>query len=285
MLNAVVQSKQGKTAVIDLTAPYHEIYRELRGIGCYRSPEQLLLRDEEDEDYSVKRYAESDVGNSLLPLLSERDSLYDAYLLDLAVTGAREEIKTELEQNLLHGQYQSFSEVLGDISEMKIAAADTRVTFYCPLTAMLDEGEGDDYTPVSGWYITDNRAGIEDKLLEEQTPDCGDMAEYLGNQSGLSSELLYAVWGLEKIDGEVYGKIDCYLKEALSAEETEKLRSAVRGQNSDGFGESFEQRAIETDDGDLYISFWNSSDDYFLDTEAEMEQRMGDSVQIGGIDV
>ena len=64
-----------------------------------------------------------------------------------------------------------------------------------------------------------------------------------------------------------------------------KLRSAVRGQNSAGFGESFEQRAIETDDGDLYISFWNSSDDYFLDTEAEMEQRMGDSVQIGGIDV
>ncbi len=283
MLNAVIQSKQGKVAVIDLTAPYHEIYQELQSIGCYGSPERLLLRDEEDEDYSVKLYAESDIGNSLLPLLSERDSLYDAYLLDLAVTGAREEIKTELEQNLLHGQYRYFSEVLDDINEMKVAVADTRITFYCPLTAMLDEREGYDYTPVFGWYITDNRASIEDKLLEEQTPDLGDMAEYLGNHSGLGNKLLYAVWGLEEIDGEIYGRIDCYLTEPLNHGETEKLRSAVRGQNSDGFGEGFEQRPIRTEDGDLYVYFWNSSSDYFLYTESEMAEHMGGSMQMGGM--
>lgn len=55
--------------------------------------------------------------------------------------------------------------------------------------------------------------------------------------------------------GKIYGKIDCYLNEELNTEEIEKLRSAISGQNSDGFGESFEQRAIKTDDGDLYVSF------------------------------
>ena len=77
---------------------------------------------------------------------------------------------------------------------------------------------------------------------------------------------------MEEIRGEIYGKIDCYLTESLNADETEKLRDAVCGQNSDGFGESFEQRAIKTDDGDLYVSFWNSSDDYFLYTESEMDE-------------
>ena len=271
MINAIVQNKQGETAVIDLTVHYHEIYKELQSLGYYSSPERLLLRDEEDEEYSVKLYSDSDIGNSMILLLNERDSLYDAYLLDLAVTNAREEIKTDLEQNLLHGQYTTFSEVLDDINQMKIAAAETKLTFFCPLEATIYDDEGY-YSPASNYTISDNRDKIEDMLGIEQLPDLGDMAEYVGEHSGIGNKLIYAVWGLEEIRGEVYGKIDCYLTEALNAEETEKLREAVCGQNSDGFGESFEQRAIKTEDGELYVSFWNSSSDYFLYTESEMDE-------------
>ena len=42
----------------------------------------------------------------------------------------------------------------------------------------------------------------------EQLPDLGDMAEYVGEHSGIGNKLIYAVWGLEEIRGEVYGKID-----------------------------------------------------------------------------
>ena len=278
MINAIVQNKQGETAVIDLNVHYHEIYKELQSLGYYGSPERLLLRDEEDEEYSVKLYSDSDIGNSMILLLNERDSLYDAYLLDLAVTNAREEIKTDLEQNLLYGQYTTFSEVLEDIHQMKIEAAETRVTFFCPLKATIYDDEGD-YSPASNYTISDNRDKIEDMLGIEQLPDLGDMAEYVGEHSGIGNKLIYAVWGLEEIRGEVYGKIDCYLTEALNDEETEKLRDAVCGQNSDGFGESFEQRAIKTEDGDLYVSYWNSSGNYFLYTESEMNAHLqGDEV-------
>ena len=58
----------------------------------------------------------------------------------------------------------------------------------------------------------------------------------------------------------------------LNSEETEKLRSAVCGQNSDGFGESFEQRPIKTPDGDIYVSFWNSDESWSLQTEDEMNE-------------
>ncbi len=257
--------------MVDLTANRNTLYQEIHTIGLYLTPERLFLRDEEDEEYSVKLYAESDIGQHLLPLLGEHDTLYDAYLLDLAVTNARGEIRSDLEQNILNDQYRDFSEVLDDINEMKMAAADTRLTFYCPLKASLDEDDGEGPYAVSNWYIADNRSSIEDRLYEEQLPDLGDMAEYLGEHSGIGKKLIYAVWGLDEINGRLYGKIDCYLHSALNEEETEELREAIIGQNSDGFGEGFEQRPIKTQDGDLYVSFWNPSREYFLHTESEMD--------------
>ena len=68
----------------------------------------------------------------------------------------------------------------------------------------------------------------------------------------------------------LYGKIDCYLTEELTPEETERMRDAITGQNSDGLGEGFEQREIRIDEGDLYVSYWHSGNDYFLYTEDEM---------------
>ena len=208
MINAVVQNKHGETAVIDLTSNYHIIYRELRTAGYQGSPELLGLQDNEDEEYSVKLYSDSDIGNSMILLLNEKDSLYDAYQLDLAVTNAREEIKTDLEQNLLNKKYSAYSEVLEDINQMKINAAETRLTFYCPLKASIDDGE--EYDSAAKYIILDNRDKIEDMLGIEQLPDLGDMAEYVGNHSGIGKKLIYAVWGLEEILGEIYGKIDCY---------------------------------------------------------------------------
>lgn len=283
MLNAVIQNKNGETAVIDLTSQYHEIYRELQTVGCYKPPDQLLLQDEEEMEYRVKLYSESDVGSHMLLLLNERNSLCDAYLLDLAVTNAREEIKAGLEQNLLCGQYAQFSDVLEDINQMKVEASGTRLTFFCPLEASLDEGEG--CYPVTKYEILDNRDHIEEALRDEQTPDLGDMAEYLSDHSGLGGNLIYAVWGVEERNGELYGKIDCYLHTALDAEETEKLRQAITGQNSDGFGEGFEQRPIKTEDGDLYVSFCNFRNDYFLSTESEMDEYLQNrqGPQLGGM--
>ncbi len=77
----------------------------------------------------------------MILLLDERDSLYDAYELDLAVTNAREEIKDDLEQNILHGQYSNVTDVIEGINQLKMNVAKSKVTFYCPLMALLDEDE------------------------------------------------------------------------------------------------------------------------------------------------
>ena len=50
----------------------------------------------------------------------------------------------------------------------------------------------------------------------------------------------------------------------------------LTGQAADGFGEGLEQREIKTDDGDIYVSFWHSGDDYFMENETDFRQRISD---------
>lgn len=47
------------------------------------------------------------------------------------------------------------------------------------------------------------------------------------------------------------------------------------GQNSDGYGEGFEQRPIKTPDGEIYVSFWDS-ENYSMKLEQEMKNSSPD---------
>ena len=88
---------------------------------------------------------------------------------------------------------------------------------------------------------------------------------------------------MEEKSRKLYGKISCYLNETLTTEETERLKDAINGQNSDGFGEGFEQRGIKTEDGEIHVSLWDY-DDYFLKTSEEMDEYLQkNEIKIGGI--
>ena len=147
-----------------------------------------------------------------------------------------------------------------------------KVAFYCPLTGNLNDNDGD-YSETFGYTINCNAYRIEEALEAYQTRDIC-LAQYVGNHSGLKDKLAFVEWNVEEVRGTLYGRIDCHITEELSPEEIESLRDAVCGQNSDGFGEGFEQREIEIDEGDLYVSFWNCHDSYFLETEDEFYDRI-----------
>ncbi len=76
---------------------------------------------------------------------------------------------------------------------------------------------------------------------------------------------------VEVWQGELWGVLEIESYGKLSDTELNAVIAEWSGQASDGWGEGFEQRPIRTEEGDLYVSFWNSGSDYFITTEEKLK--------------
>ena len=132
-------------------------------------------------------------------------------------------------------------------------------TFYFPLSVQVEDEDSEDLYDVSSdsirWFEDEIQEAIDDYQsdIEMERYLCDDNEE-------IQRKLISAEWGVETLNGELYGRMKLTLKEP------------VTGQASDGFGESFEQHPITLDDEQYYVSFWNSGDDYFVYTADEMDE-------------
>ena len=282
MITAIIRNKEN-TLVLELPHSIYDIYEKLQSIGIMQPPKQIPLTDNEDEDIGVKLFSDNDFGNHLLLTLSEDNSLADANLLTYIVQNASEDIKETLEQDVLYDQYGSMNEVVATVRQMTQDAGPVKAVFFCPLVGNIDEGDGDMFT-VGDSYLADSEDEINDALKEYTANDENDMAAYYNEDDGIKEKLTSAVWSVELHGGRLFGRIDCSLKEPLTTEETERLREWITGQCADGLGEGFEQQPIDRMDGELFVSFWNSGDDYAMMTEDEFEDHLQSTeMTIGGM--
>jgi len=284
MITAIIRNKEN-TLALELPHSIYDIYDKLRSIGIRQPPKRIPLTDNEDEDIGVKLFSESDFGQHLLLTLNEKNTIADANMLTFVVLAADTDIKEELEQNVLHDQYGSMDEVISAVRQMTQDAGPVKAVFFCPLIGNIDEGDGDMFT-VGDSYLADSADEIVGALKEYTADDENDMAAYYNEDDGVSEKLTSAVWSVELHGNRLFGRIDCSLKEALTAEETEALRDWLTGQCSDGLGEGFEQQPIDTMDGELFVSFWNSGDDYAMMTESEFDEYLQNTeTQTGGMQI
>ena len=284
MITAIIRNKEN-TLALELPHSIYDIYDKLRSIGIRQPPKRIPLTDNEDEDIGVKLFSESDFGQHLLLTLNEKNTIADANMLTFVVLAADTDIKEELEQNVLHDQYGSMDEVISAVRQMTQDAGPVKAVFFCPLIGNIDEGDGDMFT-VGDSYLADSADEIVGALKEYTADDENDMAAYYNEDDGVSEKLTSAVWSVELHGNRLFGRIDCSLKEALTAEETEALRDWLTGQCSDGLGEGFEQQPIDTMDGELFVSFWNSGDDYAMMTESEFSEYLQNTeTQTGGMQI
>lgn len=282
MITAIIRNKNN-TLVLDFPRSIYDLYEKLQSVGIMKSPKQIPLTDNEDEDIGVKLFSESDFGQHLLLTLSEDNSLADTNLLTYIVQNASEDIKEALEQDILYDQYDSMDEVVAAVRQMTQDAGPVKAVFFCPRVGNIDEGDGNMFT-VGDSYLADSANEIAEALKEYTANDENDMAAYYNEDDAVSEKLTSAVWSVEMHGDRLFGRIDCSLKEALTAEETEALRNWIIGQCSDGIGEVFEQQPIDTMDGNLFVSFWHSGDDYAMMTEDEFEDHLQNTeMTIGGM--
>lgn len=270
-INAIIESRAGGTLVLDFPCSIYDVYEKLQSVGIIKSPHQITLSDEEDDDVRVKLYSEDEVGKHLLLTLNEQNSLADANMLAFMVDNAKPDFRSKLEQNLLHDQYGSMQEVTDAIKQMLYESGPVKALFYCPLVGEVTDDEGFS-SPVDGRFLKSYAWAVENALKAETADDEMDMAEFFDEDDGVKAKLVFAKWGVETYRGRLFGRIECSLKEELSDAEAEILTDWISGQNSDGYGEHFEQQPIDTEDGDLYVSFWNSGDNYSIMTRDELDE-------------
>ena len=267
-----------ETETYDVATEFNQFFNQAKEYGLINSIFSLRVNAMRDENAPIRLHADSDVGNGLLSILDGDDSLYDVRVIDEEISDVPEEHREYLESNLVNEQYSDVDELFNDIKATTKFFAPVKMSFFCPLAGSINDHEGD-YYEADGAILTENIDKIEDAIRSEQAREL-KMGEYISDHADIKGKVLFAEWGVEEHYGALYGKIDCYLSEELSPEETERLKDAITGQNSDGLGEGFEQREIHIDEGDLYVSYWQSGDEYFLHTEDEFDEYLS---QIGGM--
>ncbi len=117
---------------------------------------------------------------------------------------------------------------------------------------------------------------IEENNLPEE--EQRGLMRYYDDHDSVNAKVSKYVFSVELVEGELMGAAVLTLNNELILKELEKIKDEIIGQAADGWGESFEQREISTDMGDIYVSFWNS-DNWFIKTAEEMgieeNQKMG----------
>ena len=112
---------------------------------------------------------------------------------------------------------------------------------------------------------------ILDRIEKEKLPDEGErgLAVYLDDD--LSQKVHSINPSVEEWNSELWGVTEVQTHGTLSPSELAELTDWLSGQFSDGWGEGFEQREIKVDDGELCLSFWDSSDRFCIKPEDELK--------------
>ena len=281
MLITAVINNRGNTLVVDMPRDRMDLDTKLYSIGQELS-HNTPVTDDPESAITVKLSADSDIGVHMIKLFNDSHTLRDVNNLANAVMNAPDEVKEALESDILNDQYSTPDELVEEIKKQTFEAGQYTETFYFPLVGMLEDEEYDDEYEVGNPFLMDYKWDIRELVEKEQDADLGDMKDYFYDDDNAQAKMVTARWDVAEKNGILFGKVDFKLREPFTAEEKEKVREWVRGQNSDGFGEGLEQRPIETEDGDLYVSMWNSGDNYFIYDENEMNEYLSQQ-QSGGM--
>ena len=104
-----------ETADFDLISESNAMYDKFQEWGINAPLFNLHVSDMRAENAPIRLISDSDVGNALINLLDDRDSLYDVRQIDSDISGIRDELKEEVEQNLVYEQYQSIDHLSREI--------------------------------------------------------------------------------------------------------------------------------------------------------------------------
>ena len=176
-----------------------------------------------------------------------------------------------------------FQDILAPEQEVSaIEDKTTELKLYSPLTADLymepdpDSQEHADGTELLvdlyGEDITAYKKIILQAIKDEMLPEMeeqGLMFAFSGSEA-LSEKVLSLFPTVEEVGGVLCGVAVCQVKGSLTPAELKELKDFCTGQYADGWGEGYAQRPRHTEDGELYVNFWQDNNFSIL-TKKELE--------------
>lgn len=171
-----------------------------------------------------------------------------------------------------------------DIEVTKRELVETKL--YCPLKIMIENENGCDLIEIdSANYIDydfEINAHIREDLNSDEDAVKRGLAAYFHNEN-LDKKVYSAVPKVKTRGGDIYGVITVRSYGELSRAEMIDLTNDLTGSLADGWGESYEQHPVTLGDDEVYISFWNSDDSYFLKPESKVFPEQKFDQTMGGI--
>lgn len=87
---------------------------------------------------------------------------------------------------------------------------------------------------------------------------------------------------VEEYGGKLWCVTEVQTHGELSPSEFSELTDWITGQFSDGWGEGLEQREIKTNEGELYVSFWDYSERFYIVPEEDIANNQSFGMTMGG---
>ena len=234
-----------------------------------------------DEEYGKFLVTESglfDVNELLLPHIDyvglardkRQGTLKDSGYVEGGFVGATRPLEE-------YGQYR------GEFADPLEFDEDCFQTFrlFSPLTGQLYvEGEN------AGNLYRSDLTPYEEEIMEAVRKEEGigeearGLMHYFDGSREVAAKVMCATPAVFEINGELYGVLECKVSEPLNVEDIHVLKDFWTGQMSDGWGESFEQQPIKIDEGELYVSFWNSESFWSVMTAEELNVLQEQNIQM-----
>lgn len=126
---------------------------------------------------------------------------------------------------------------------------------------------------------------ILEQIEREKLTNEGDRGLAIYLDDSLKKKVYSVNPTVEEWEDKLWGVTEVKSYGELTSKEYDELILELTGQFSDGWGEGFEQRPLKTDEGELYISFWDSSNEFIIKPEDEFknEPSQGFSMTMGGM--
>lgn len=234
--------------------------------------------DEEYGKYLVSDEGLFDVDDLLLPHIDyaglvrdkRQGTLTDSGYVSEGFVGANRDI-------------HEYMEYEGEFADPLEIDEDCFQTFrlFSPLTGQLYV-DGEDAGNLYRSDLTPYEEEIMEAIRNEECigEEARGLMHYFDESREVAGKVLRATPAVQVLNGELYGVLECKISEPMTEEDIKVLKDYWTGQMSDGWGEGFEQHPIKIDEGELYVSFWNSESFWSVMTAEELAEVQEQGMQM-----